>query len=102
DDNPVLGQEEMDVLKSLCGDDCLHYELTRELLSIERQQRATSRRAGLFDQLEKSFRRHFYDNKDEAVETARRHAAARAQSSRDLHAATDQVEQPSLNLEPSN
>lgn len=77
DDNLVLGQEEMDVLKSLCGPDSLHYELTRELLSIERQQRSNTRRAGLFGQLEKSFKRHFYDSKDDAVQTARRHAAAR-------------------------
>ncbi len=77
DDNLVLGQQEMDVLKSLCGDESLHYELTRELLSVERQQRANPRRAGLFDQLEKSFKRHFYENKDDAVETARRHTSAR-------------------------
>jgi DNA sulfur modification protein DndC len=80
DDNLVLGQPEMDVLKSLCGNDSLHYELTRELLSIERQQRANARRSGLFDQMEKAFRRHFYDSKDDAVETARRHATARSAS----------------------
>jgi DNA sulfur modification protein DndC len=34
DDNLVLGEAEMNVLAELCGDDRLHYELTRELLSI--------------------------------------------------------------------
>jgi DNA sulfur modification protein DndC len=77
DDNLVLGHEEMTVLKTVCEGGGLHYELTRELLSVERQQRAGTRRAGLFDQLEKSFRRHFYDSKDDAVEAAHRHAAAR-------------------------
>ena len=77
DDNLALGSQEMEVLKSLCNDDALHYQLTRELLSIERQQRANARRSGLIEQLEKSIRRHFYDNKNDALETAHRHASAR-------------------------
>lgn len=70
DDNLVIGEEEMRVLAELCGDDRLHYELTRELLSITRQQRTTSRRAGLYDRLEKTFAKHFYDDKDDAVARA--------------------------------
>lgn len=77
DDNLVLGQTELDILHSLCGQDRLHYELTRELLSIERQERASARRAGLFEKLEKSISRHYYDNKDDALKTARRHQQAR-------------------------
>jgi DNA sulfur modification protein DndC len=77
DDNLVLGGEEMDVLKSLCGKDAMHYELVRELISVERQQRSNARRAGLFGQLEKSFKRHFYDSREDAVNTALRHSAAR-------------------------
>ncbi len=34
DDNLVLGEAEMSVLSELCSDDRLHYELTRELLSM--------------------------------------------------------------------
>ena len=77
DDNLVLGENEMEVLRQVCGDDRLHYELTRELLSVERQQRAHAKRAGLFAQLEKSIRRHYYDGKDDATDMARRHAQAR-------------------------
>jgi DNA sulfur modification protein DndC len=77
DDNLVLGEEEMQVLREVSGGDRLHYELTRELLSVERQQRAHARRAGLFDLLEKSIRRHYYDDKDDAADMARRHAHAR-------------------------
>ena len=77
DDNLVLGENEMEVLKEVCGGDRLHYELARELLSVERQQRAHARRAGLFDQLEKSIRRHYYDDKEDATDMARRHAQAR-------------------------
>lgn len=76
DDNLVLGEDEMLVLREACGGDRLHYEMTRELLSVERQLRAHARRAGLFDQLEKSIRRHYYDDKDDATEMARRHAQA--------------------------
>ncbi|MFO1432250.1 MAG: DNA phosphorothioation system sulfurtransferase DndC [Candidatus Competibacteraceae bacterium] len=72
DDNLVLGEQEMQELEELCGDDRLHYELTRELLSLTRQQRTTARRAGLFEQLEKAFRRHFYDNKEDALSRAQK------------------------------
>ena len=80
DDNLVLGAEEMEALRIACGDDQMHYELTRELLSVERQQRAHARRSGLFGQLEKSMGRHFYDDKDDALTTARRRTAAREQA----------------------
>jgi len=79
DDNMVLGEAEMRELAELCGNDRLHYELTRELLSITRQLRTTARRAGLYDQLEKAFTRHFYDNQDDALSRARRMADERKQ-----------------------
>lgn len=77
DDNLVVGEEEMQVLHEACGGDRLHFELTRELLSVERQLRAHARRAGLFEQLEKSISRHYYDDKNDAADVARRHATAR-------------------------
>jgi DNA sulfur modification protein DndC len=77
DDNLVIGEEEMAVLAELCGDDRLHYELTRELLSITRQQRSSARRAGLYETLEKTFSRHFYDSKDDALSRAQRMAEKR-------------------------
>jgi DNA sulfur modification protein DndC len=78
DDNLVLGESELEILRDICGGDRLHYELTRELLSVERQQRSHARRAGLFEQLEQSFRRHYFDSKDDATDMARRHLLARA------------------------
>jgi len=74
DDNLVIGEDEMSVLAELCGEDRLHYELTRELLSITRQQRTSSRRAGLYERLEKTFCRHFYDDKDDALARAQQMA----------------------------
>lgn len=78
DDNLVLADNEMQVLREVCGGDRLHYEMTRELLSVERQLRAHARRAGLFEQLEKSIGRHYYDDKEDAVNMARRHTQAHA------------------------
>jgi DNA sulfur modification protein DndC len=76
DEDVVLRAAEMNHLRQLCGDDRLHYELTRELLSLTRQQRNAARRSGLFEQLEKSFSKHFYDNAEDAI--ARATAAAEA------------------------
>lgn len=70
DDDMVLGPQEMAQLKEVCGDDRLHYELTRELLSLTRQQQSTAKRAGLTTQFERSFGKHFYDNRDDAMERA--------------------------------
>jgi len=83
DDNLVIGEEEMHVLAELCGDDRLHYELTRELLSTTRQQRSAARRSGLFSQLEKAFTRHFYDDRQDALSRAQRMAEQRYNLSQD-------------------
>lgn len=79
DDDLVLGAAEMDQLGEVCGGDRLHYELTRELLSMTRQQRGAAKRSGLFGQLEKSFGKHFYDNEADAVARANAVVAERNQ-----------------------
>ena len=71
DDDLVLGAAEMEQLQEICGEDRLHYELSRELLSMTRQQRSKAKRAGLFTQLEKTFGRHFYDSKEDALDRAK-------------------------------
>ena len=80
DDNLVLGAEQMHTLGELCGDDRLHYELTRELLSVTNQQLSSGRRSGLFDQLEKTFGKHFYDDKADALDRAKRLLADRTRA----------------------
>lgn len=75
DDALVLGAEDMKELEALCEGDRLHYELTRELLSVERQERSQGRRAKLYEKLEKSFRKHFYDNESDATAYAQKRAA---------------------------
>ncbi|MGD9537113.1 MAG: DNA phosphorothioation system sulfurtransferase DndC [Alphaproteobacteria bacterium] len=71
DDNLVMGAAEMGLLRELCGEDDLHFQLTRELLSIEKRHKSMLRRAGLFDALEDAFFRNFYEGEDDAVSRAR-------------------------------
>jgi DNA sulfur modification protein DndC len=69
DEHLPLGPDTAAILHSVTGDDRLHFELVRDLLDIEQRHRAQARRAGLFESLEKTLRRGFYD--DEADATAR-------------------------------
>jgi DNA sulfur modification protein DndC len=69
DDHLPLGPDTAEILRSVTGDDRLHFELVRDLLDIEQRYRAQARRVGLFESLEKTLRRGFYD--DEADATAR-------------------------------
>jgi len=79
DDNAVLGAEEIRILREICGNDKIHFELTRELLDVERKFRSMSRRAGLYDHLDDSFKRNFYDDESDATHRAREiHAAMEA------------------------
>lgn len=71
DENIVMGVVEMTLLRDLCGEDELHFQLARELLSIEKQHKSMLRRAGLFDAIEQAFYRSFYDGEEDAVERAR-------------------------------
>lgn len=68
----TFGGEEMRILRELCGDDRLQFELIRELLDVEARHRTMARRAGLFDALEGAFQRSFYVDEQDAVERARR------------------------------
>ena len=72
DDNLVMGAGEMNLLREICGEDELHYQLTRELLSIEKRHKSMLRRAGLFRAVENAFLKNFYDDEEDALERARR------------------------------
>ena len=71
DDQLALDPSDLEVLNELCDGNRLHYELTRELLAIERRYRTMSRRAGLSAALEEALHRHYYDDQADAVEHAR-------------------------------
>lgn len=71
DEQLSFGLEEIELLKAVCGDDPLHFALTRELLDVERRYRTQSRRAGLFEALEHTLQRYFYTDEEDAIERAR-------------------------------
>jgi DNA sulfur modification protein DndC len=66
-----LGPDELAELRELCGSE-LHYQLVRDLLDVERQQKLSLRRRGLLEELEATLERHFYDDADDALEVALR------------------------------
>jgi DNA sulfur modification protein DndC len=72
DDNLPFGAEEVRLLREACEGDRLHFELTRELLDIERRYQTSTRRAGLYEALEQAFRRGFYTDEEDAAERARK------------------------------
>lgn len=72
DPNLIFGAEEIEVLREICGDDKLHFQLSRELLGVAQSFRTQSRRAGLYEALEKSLKRHFYKDESDAVNRAMR------------------------------
>lgn len=74
--NPLFGRAEMEILRAACGDDELHFQLIRELLDVEQRQRFAARRAGLFDALDRAFRRGFYTDEDDATDRARKRLEA--------------------------
>jgi DNA sulfur modification protein DndC len=66
-----LGADELKELRDLCGAD-LHYQLVRDLLDVERQQKLSLKRRDLLDELEGTLERHFYDGEEDALELAHR------------------------------
>jgi len=66
-----LGAQELAELRELCSSE-LHYQLVRDLLDVERQQKLSLKRRGLLDELEATLERHFYDDADDALGVALR------------------------------
>lgn len=103
DDNLALGAEEMAILRELCEDDNIHYQLTRELLDVERQHHALGRRHGLFKNLEQAFRRGFFDSAEDAQQRAleRREVIEAARAVGAPQSAIVQPRDPELTAETS-
>ncbi|WP_101255409.1 DNA phosphorothioation system sulfurtransferase DndC [Streptomyces barkulensis] len=80
DEQLVMGADEMELLKDLCGDDELHYDMVRELLSVERKYRTMSRRAGLFQALETAVKKGYYEDSTDAIDFAQRKKKWREES----------------------
>ena len=102
DDDLVLGAAEMTHLSEICDGDRLHYELSRELLSLTRQQRNSARRAGLFEKIEKAFSKHFFDDQQDAVQRARSIAEQRDKIRAQKDRPSGEVRQESASTNDSN
>ncbi len=77
DDGLVVSAEEIALLRETCDGDELHFQLARELISIERRHRVMARRSGVFKELEKALKKGFYDNAEDAAQRAREWDAAK-------------------------
>jgi DNA sulfur modification protein DndC len=77
DEHVALGSDDVELLREVCGGDDLHFEMTRSLIAVERRFRTMARRKGLFDELEATVRRSYYDSEDDALERARALATVR-------------------------
>lgn len=80
-----LGPDELRELRDLCDSD-LHYQLVRDLLDVERQQKLSLRRRGLLDELETTIERHFFEDADDAFDLAQRRRQRRDVGSSELTA----------------
>jgi DNA sulfur modification protein DndC len=67
-----LGRDELDVLRELCADDELHYQLVRALLDLQRRQKLSLRRRGHLDDVRGTIERHFFDDAEDALTMALR------------------------------
>ncbi|MDN0193910.1 DNA phosphorothioation system sulfurtransferase DndC [Streptomyces sp. S.PNR 29] len=68
----VIRANEIDLLRKICGDDEIHFNMVRELLAVEREYRTKTRRQGLYDAVEKVIEKGFYESKEDALEFAKR------------------------------
>ena len=90
DDNRVFGIPEIELLKEICGDDHVHFQLVRELLAVEKRYSSMLRRSGVFEAIEKALKRGYYEDKEDAIDYARFHRDT-------LQSAIDIAEQHSNN-----
>jgi DNA sulfur modification protein DndC len=66
DEHLALGAGEIDLLREVCDGDDLLFTTARELLEVERKFRTMTRRSGLFEALEKTVKRGFFEDKADA------------------------------------
>jgi DNA sulfur modification protein DndC len=70
DENLIFGPDEMAILDEVCDGDRIHYELSRELLDVERRYRTMSRRAGLFNAIDDAMKRGYFESEEDATQMA--------------------------------
>jgi len=66
-DDKLLGAEDWDILKEVCGDHEEFLQLQMRMLDIERKYRSMSRRSGVFDDLESCLKAAQFESEEEAI-----------------------------------
>ncbi|MBP0020845.1 MAG: DNA phosphorothioation system sulfurtransferase DndC [Cyanobacteria bacterium SBLK] len=94
-ETPLLGADEWSILKDLCDEDEMYFELTTRLLDIERQYYTKSKRSGIIGDLEKCF---------DTSSRSQAEAIQNAHQQRDIQKAIDQADVSTLQqqLSPKN
>jgi DNA sulfur modification protein DndC len=78
DDSMAIHAADLALWREECGDDQLHFELTRELIGITRQSQQEQKRSGHFELMEKTFAKHYFESADDAISSAKTKAERRA------------------------
>ncbi len=71
DENQPFSREDLSLLKEICKGNDLHFEMVRGLLETERKQQNKNRRSNLFNDIEKIFKRTFYEDAEDAFSRAK-------------------------------
>ncbi len=67
DDGNWLRQEDLDLLRDVCGQDSAFFSLQVSLLGVERRFRSMTRRSGVFEALEDRLRAGMFESEQEAI-----------------------------------
>ncbi|TWW08295.1 hypothetical protein E3A20_25770, partial [Planctomyces bekefii] len=88
DDGNLLRNEDWEILREVCGDDPMFFELQSTLLDVEREFRGMARRAGIYEVLEDKIRACQFESEEAAVDSMR--------AAEELHKEADRLNEQSL------
>ncbi len=95
DERQNLKADDLQLLEKLCNEqgdpEGVLYQLTRELLHIEHQNRTLVRRKGLFDEMRKSLKKAAFTTEEAALKFAQRRKAALDESLEDNNSADEYI-----------
>jgi DNA sulfur modification protein DndC len=106
DDHTVFDHDALSILREVCDQNDLQYELVRNLLDTERRFRTMVNRRGLFKEIEKEIRRCYYEGEEDALAWARERYEANestfvTEDGHDVYADGLLEESPSEDAEPA-
>jgi len=88
DDGNLLRSEDWEILKDVCGEDPMFFELQSNLLDVEREFRGMARRAGIYEVLEDRLRACQFESEESAINSMR--------EAEELHKDADRQNEQSL------